>query len=89
MTHQVFTFMWISGISGDAHFDMDEKFSLTEPGSTNFLWLTTHEFGHSLGLLHSSVKGTVMYPWYTSGKLGDVDLQNDDIQAIQQLYGKF
>lgn len=45
-----------------------------------------HEFGHSLGLGHSSVQGAVMFPWY-HGYRGDGDLPDDDRFAIQSIYG--
>ena len=74
-------------MAGDVHFDLDEKFSLTEEKSTNFLWVTTHEFGHSLGLRHTPEVDAVMYPWYTTGVMGDVKLSKDDKQGIKVLYG--
>lgn len=46
-----------------------------------------HEFGHSLGLGHSSVKGAIMFPWYQNYDM-DKDLPEDDRIAIQQIYGK-
>ena len=47
-----------------------------------------HEFGHSLGLAHSSEQGALMYPWY-QGYVPDFELPRDDILGIQQLYGGF
>jgi hypothetical protein len=43
-----------------------------------------HEFGHSLGLGHSSVMGAVMHPMYQGGRRS---LHHDDILAIQAIYG--
>ncbi|XP_028398592.1 matrix metalloproteinase-25-like [Dendronephthya gigantea] len=77
-----------TGYAGDVHFDSDEKFSLTEDESTNFIWVTTHEFGHSLGLRHSQDAGAIMYPWYQTGEMGDVRLSKDDKDGIRRLYGK-
>lgn len=49
--------------------------------------MAAHEFGHSLGLMHSSVAGALMYPWYQGLQPG-YQLPDDDRHAIQQLYGK-
>ncbi|XP_067628934.1 matrix metalloproteinase-2 [Eurosta solidaginis] len=77
------------GRGGDAHFDADEKwqFNSGERGdTTNFLGVAVHEFGHSLGLGHSSDKNAIMYPWYHDSDV-DINLPDDDRNAIQQLYG--
>ena len=72
---------------GRSHFDEDEKFTDGTYSGTNLLWVATHEFGHSLGIHHSSVRNAVMYPYYT-GYVPNFRLQADDISAIQSLYGK-
>lgn len=74
-------------ISGDAHFDDDEEWSVTPNRGTQVLNTLTHEFGHSLGLSHSNVPGAIMAPFY---KGWDVNLRlgEDDIQGIQSLYGR-
>lgn len=48
--------------------------------------VAAHEFGHSLGLSHSSVPGSLMFPYYQSMK-DDYTLPVDDTVGIQQLYG--
>ena len=80
---------------GRIHFDDDEQYS--EFGSTSgfwwwkkhtwgLLWEAVHEIGHALGLDHSNVKGSVMWP--TASK-GTPRLHQDDINGIRSLYGKF
>lgn len=54
---------------------------------TSLFAVAAHEFGHSLGLSHSSVSGALMYPWY-QGLKANFELPDDDREAIQRLYGK-
>ncbi|KFP05999.1 Collagenase 3, partial [Calypte anna] len=76
------------GIGGDAHFDDDEKWSEFNKESNLFL-VAAHEFGHSLGLAHSNVRGALMYPTYTYTNPATFRLPEDDKRRIQKLYGKF
>lgn len=48
--------------------------------------VAVHEFGHSLGLGHSSNQKAIMFPWYQGYEVGS-DLPDDDRTAIQELYG--
>ncbi len=72
---------------GRIHFDEAETFTDGTPRGINLLWVATHEFGHALGIDHSDVRNAVMYPYY-EGYRADFDLHQDDIDAIQSLYGK-
>jgi hypothetical protein len=64
---------------GEVHLDLDENWD------TSFLYaVVLHEFGHTFGLDHSSVKESVMYPWYSNSKN---KLHEDDIIGISQIYG--
>ncbi|KAK3919707.1 Matrix metalloproteinase-16, partial [Frankliniella fusca] len=80
-----------SGLGGDVHFDADEPWLMQNHnnGSAEGISLfavAAHEFGHSLGLLHSSVSGALMFPWYQGLHRG-YKLPEDDTHAIQQIYG--
>lgn len=72
---------------GRVHFDSDEKFTDGTSEGINFLWVAVHEFGHSLGIGHSSVQDAIMYPYY-SGYVPNLQLHSDDVAAIQSLYGE-
>ncbi|KAI9558628.1 Matrix metalloproteise-24 [Daphnia sinensis] len=72
---------------GDMHFDEDEPWTVdSEEGSgVDFFTVATHELGHSLGLAHSPVPGSVMFPYY-KGYKPNLQLDYDDILAMYQLY---
>ncbi|XP_001498859.1 matrilysin [Equus przewalskii] len=76
------------GLGGDAHFDEDERWTDGSSIGINFLFAATHEFGHSLGLGHSSDPSAVMYPTYRDGDPKNFKLSRDDIKGIQKLYGE-
>ncbi|GAA2005939.1 matrixin family metalloprotease [Microbacterium ulmi] len=72
-------------IAGDAHFDEAETWSVDLPASgTDLYTVAAHEFGHSLGLAHSTVSGALMYPYYGGPHRF---LSDDDIAGIQSIYG--
>ena len=71
---------------GDVHMDDTEYWTINSFTGTNLLQTLTHELGHSLGLSHSDVDDAMMAPFYT-GWDPYMKLHEDDIQAIQALYG--
>jgi len=75
-------------LSGDLHFDDQETWTLgTAAVGVNLTQAAAHEIGHSLGLDHSSDSSALMAPIYRGYKQ-EFDLQPDDIEKIQALYGK-
>lgn len=72
---------------GRAHFDDAETFTHNSPRGTNLLWTATHEFGHVLGLDHSSDRDAIMFPYYPDFYHPNLSLEPDDIAGIQSLYG--
>ena len=48
----------------------------------------THEFGHALGIDHSSFTNATMYSKSSTGETSKRDLALDDEKAVQYLYGK-
>ncbi|XP_041851253.1 collagenase 3-like [Melanotaenia boesemani] len=71
---------------GDAHFDEDETWTLTHL-DFNLLLVAAHEFGHSLGLDHSSDKSALMFPSYQYVNTYGYRLPDDDRRGVQALYG--
>ncbi|KAG5836799.1 hypothetical protein ANANG_G00232440 [Anguilla anguilla] len=72
------------GIGGDTHFDEDENWS-KDSHEYNLFLVASHEFGHALGLSHSTDPGALMYPVYSYAP--GRPLSQDDINGIQELYG--
>uniref|UniRef100_A0A8C5Z364 Matrix metallopeptidase 25 n=1 Tax=Marmota marmota marmota TaxID=9994 RepID=A0A8C5Z364_MARMA len=76
-------------ISGDTHFDDEEiwTFGSQDGEGTDLFAVAVHEFGHALGLGHSSAPNSIMRPFY-QGPVGDPDkyrLSQDDRDGLQQL----
>uniref|UniRef100_A0A8D1MS30 Peptidase metallopeptidase domain-containing protein n=1 Tax=Sus scrofa TaxID=9823 RepID=A0A8D1MS30_PIG len=74
------------GIGGDVHFDAEETWTKTSKNYNLFL-VAAHEFGHSLGLSHSTDPGALMYPNYAFSEPSTYSLPQDDINGIQAIYG--
>ncbi|XP_076782247.1 neutrophil collagenase [Arvicanthis niloticus] len=74
------------GIGGDAHFDSEETWT-QDFNNYNLFLVAAHEFGHSLGLSHSTDPGALMYPNYAYREPSTYSLPQDDINGIQTIYG--
>ncbi|XP_042564439.1 neutrophil collagenase [Clupea harengus] len=74
------------GIGGDVHFDAEEDWTVNTKGY-NLFAVAVHEFGHTLGLLHSPDPGAVMYPSYNFVTHTDFQLSFQDVKDIQKMYG--
>jgi outer membrane protein assembly factor BamB len=70
-------------LEADIVFDENKTYSIG--GVYDIQAITTHEFGHNLGLNHSENSGAVMFPTYPGGTRWRT-LTQDDIDGICALY---
>ena len=87
------TYWWSSGsriIDADIVFwDGGFTFFAGTSGCTGGFYIediAAHEFGHALGLGHSTVSGATMYPSVSSCNTGNRTLDADDISGVRALY---
>lgn len=76
-------------LGGDLHFDtgriwVDDPNAIANTGRYDIYSVVLHEIGHTLGLGHSSVPGSVMAASYAGARR---TLTPDDIAGIQAIYG--
>jgi hypothetical protein len=76
-------------LAGDLHIDVnrtwvDDPTDTTSDNDFDLFTVVLHELGHSLGLGHSTVSGSVMESNYEGARRS---LSADDIAGIQALYG--
>ncbi|ROT74143.1 Matrix metalloproteinase-24 [Penaeus vannamei] len=75
---------------GDVHFDESEKWTIKpkdEYDGLDFFTVAVHEIGHSLGLAHSPVADSIMFPYY-KGYTPHFSLAYDDVMAMWELYNE-
>uniref|UniRef100_A0A8C9TC86 Collagenase 3 n=1 Tax=Scleropages formosus TaxID=113540 RepID=A0A8C9TC86_SCLFO len=72
-------------LGGDVHFDDDERWT-SDSTEYNLFLVAAHEFGHALGLSHSTDPGALMHPMYSYNQ--GYPLSELDVHEIQALYGE-
>ncbi|XP_006839297.1 PREDICTED: matrix metalloproteinase-9 [Chrysochloris asiatica] len=68
-----------------SNFDHDKKWGFCPDQGYSLFLVAAHEFGHALGLDHTSVPEALMYPMYRFTE--EYPLHADDVEGIQNLYG--
>lgn len=80
----------MDSFGGDIHFDDDEKWEISSNYSedgTDFFSVAVHELGHSLGLSHSTIPTSIMFPYY-KGYTSGFQLDYDDLLGLYDLYSE-
>lgn len=79
--------------SGEVHFDDDETWvfgthiNTTRTRKwTSFFDAAVHEIGHALGLGHSNIKKSIMFPSMAHDKRY-FKLTDDDVAGMEEIYG--
>ena len=70
-------------ISGDVVFNTSYGYGIGAGATYDLFTVASHEIGHALGLLHSTVSGAVMSSSYPGLKTG---LATDDINGVRAIY---
>lgn len=70
-------------IAGDVVLNTGQTWGINFNGAYDLFTVSTHEIGHTLGLAHSSVIQSEMYPIYTNIK---PSLNADDVSGIRAIY---
>ncbi len=72
-------------LSGDCHFDEDERWTRGDPVTGIDLdTVALHEIGHGIGLDHSADPGAVMFASYSGARR---ELRGDDVAGARHIYG--
>ncbi|XP_052074210.1 50 kDa hatching enzyme-like [Mytilus californianus] len=71
---------------GRLHFDDAEAWDVGGNGA-NLFPICAHAIGHILGLGHSNVPGSMMYPWDPATGNPAATLSPDDLAGIQSSFG--
>ncbi|XP_031623107.1 matrix metalloproteinase-2-like [Contarinia nasturtii] len=89
LAHAFFPYS-LGSLGGDIHFDNDENWKENASNlndGVDFTSVAIHELGHSLGLAHSPIFSSIMFPYY-KGPEESKELGYDDILAMYELYIK-
>ena len=76
-------------IDADIEFNPKQSFSTASPtpaGRFDVQAIASHEFGHLLGLDHSGIAHTMMFPFGDRGASEQRDLAVDDVMGVAFLY---
>jgi hypothetical protein len=72
-------------LRGEVHFDNSERWSVSNPATSyDLLTVAIHEIGHTLGLVHSTNRDSLMFATYLGLRR---HLHTEDVNNIRNLYG--